>query len=67
MMRKHAYECHEDIPSDTASYILTVADADNVGEIPLDDINSFLNGLDEHIDAVHNPTGAPIGCFVSFE
>ena len=69
MMRTptHAYKAHEEIPSSVAGYVLTVADASNVGEIPLDDINSFLNGLDEWVDDVHNPTGAPIGYSVSFE
>ena len=69
MMRTptHTYKAHEEIPSSVAGYILSVADASNVGEIPLDDINSFLNGLDEWIDDVHNPTGAPIGYSVSFD
>jgi len=26
---------------------MTVADADNIGEVPLQEINDFLNGLEE--------------------
>ena len=61
------YTEHEEIPTDTAGYILTVADAHNIGEIPLEHINDFLNGLEEDVADVHTPTGAPIGCSVSFE
>lgn len=46
------FKSHEEIPSDTAGYILTVADASSIGEIPLEHINGFLNGLENHIDVV---------------
>mgnify|MGYP003134338009 CR=1 FL=1 len=42
------YKDHRDIPRPICSYIMTVADAETIGEIPLTDINSFLNGLDEY-------------------
>lgn len=44
------FETHEEIDSTTASYILSVADADNIGEIALDDINSFLKGLNDYYE-----------------
>jgi hypothetical protein len=58
---------HEEIPTNTADYLLTVADAENIGEIPLEHINDFLNGLEEFVADVHSPVGGPIGAAVSFE
>jgi hypothetical protein len=46
------FKSHEEIPSDTAGYILTVADASSIGEISLKHINGFLNGLENHNDVV---------------
>ena len=43
------FTCHEEIDAMTASHIVQVADAQSICEIPLEDINSFLEGLDEHI------------------
>jgi hypothetical protein len=42
------YTDHREIPGPIRSYIMTVADADNIGEVPLQEINDFLNGLDEY-------------------
>tara|TARA_R100000988_G_C3864213_1_gene100711 strand:+ start:138 stop:311 length:174 start_codon:yes stop_codon:yes gene_type:complete len=42
------YTDHSEIPGPIRSYIMTVADADNISEIPLQEINGFLNGLDEY-------------------
>ena len=44
------FTCHEEIDTMTASYILSVADANSIWQIPIEDINSFLEGLDEFID-----------------
>ena len=51
MMRTQTYDfkCHSEISSHTAGYLLTVADVADIGELDLDDINSFLNGQDEYI------------------
>ena len=38
---------YEDIPLDLQVYLMTVADADNISDLPLDEINDFLNGLEE--------------------
>ena len=39
---------HSEIDSTTESYILQVADAKSIWQIPLEDINSFLEGLEEY-------------------
>lgn len=44
------FTCHEEIDTMTASYILSVADANSIWQIPIEDINSFLEGLDDYID-----------------
>jgi hypothetical protein len=42
------FYAYEEIPQLTKDYLLTVADADFIEEIPLEDINSFLQGLAEY-------------------
>jgi hypothetical protein len=44
-MTKTFYKTYADIPVFTKEYIEIVADVKNVMEIPLEDINSFLQGL----------------------
>jgi hypothetical protein len=46
-----AFKEHSEIPNDLAGDLVSVADATDVSEIPLDDINDYLNGLDSHIDS----------------
>tara|TARA_B100001057_G_scaffold496778_1_gene599120 strand:- start:2457 stop:2654 length:198 start_codon:yes stop_codon:yes gene_type:complete len=41
------YNDHREIPDNVMEYLLTVADASNIEEILIDDINSFLHGLHE--------------------
>lgn len=41
------YKDHSEIPNNVMEYLLTVADASNIGEIAIEDINSFLQGLHE--------------------
>ena len=36
------YKSHEEISGLMAGYVLEVADADNIAEIPLEDVNSFI-------------------------
>ena len=43
----YKYSSHEDIPSYMKSYLLTVSHAPFIELIPVDEINSFLNGLEE--------------------
>ena len=49
-MMTDKFTCHEEIDTMTASYILSVADANSIWEISIEDINSFLEGLDDYID-----------------
>jgi hypothetical protein len=46
-MRKH-YNTYAEIPPLIEDYILTVAERKHIMSIPLDDINSFLDGLHEY-------------------
>jgi hypothetical protein len=47
----YKYKSHEEIPSYMRDYLLGVADANHVEELDLDDINDFLNGLEEwHVE-----------------
>jgi hypothetical protein len=40
------FTSHEEIPALLVSTILSVADANNIASIPLDDINSFLDMME---------------------
>ena len=46
-MRKYNYQSYEDIPSSVEEYILTVTDAEMIHDVPLGDINDFMNGYEE--------------------
>ena len=47
-MRRYNYKNHSEIPPYMADYITdVVGDVDKVEEVPLDHINSFLNGLED--------------------
>ena len=41
------FESYEEIPANTVDYILTVSDADNIAECSLEEINDFLNNIEE--------------------
>jgi len=44
--KKYDFMDHKEIPWSITSYILSVSDADNIAQIPLQDINDFLNELE---------------------
>jgi len=47
-MRRYNYKNHSEIPPYMADYITNVVgDVDKVEEVPLDQINDFLNGLED--------------------
>ena len=47
----YKYKSNEEIPSYMRDYLVCVADANHVEELDLDDINDFLNGLEEwHVE-----------------
>ena len=57
---KQRFTCHDDIPVWLVDYILTVADAGNITEISIEDINAFLAGLADFYDRpqdVHSIVG----------
>ena len=45
---KQRFTDYEDIPVWLVDYILTVADAGRITDISLDDINDFLQGLEDY-------------------
>tara|TARA_R100001163_G_C5041056_1_gene179184 strand:- start:491 stop:655 length:165 start_codon:yes stop_codon:yes gene_type:complete len=45
---KYNFEDHHEIPHTLASYVVMCADAHSIHQIPLDDINEFLNEMEEH-------------------
>ncbi len=47
-MRK-PYMSYAEIPELVADYVLTVADRKHIMSIPLEDINSFLDGIDQYL------------------
>ena len=49
-MKKFNYQDHHEIPADMANYIVMCADAHSVHQIPLDEINDFLNDLEDWQD-----------------
>ncbi len=46
-MRK-PYETYAEIPVLMRDYLLTVAEKKNIMDIPLEDINGYIRGLDEY-------------------
>lgn len=44
------FTSYEEIPANLVGYMLTVADADNIADVPLEDINDYLNKLEEWAD-----------------
>lgn len=46
------FKCHTEIPSLTVSYILSVADADFITDIALDEINGFMEMLENQANEV---------------
>ena len=44
---KCAYTDHEEMTPSDVSYILTVADANNIAKIPIGHINDFINLVEE--------------------
>ena len=48
MTIKYNYQSYDEMPTVVTSYIEDVADVKNISEIPLQTVNDFLNGLEEH-------------------
>jgi hypothetical protein len=43
----YKYKTHDEIPAYMRDYILDVSDSESVEQIDVQDINDFLNGLEE--------------------
>jgi len=58
--KKYNFASYEEIPANLSGYMLTVADADNIADVPLEDINEYLNQLEDWADeqAWANQVGA---------
>jgi hypothetical protein len=41
------YKDHEEIPSFMKDYLLSVIDADSIYRVPVEDINDYLNGIND--------------------
>lgn len=50
MKMKYNYRDFSEIPANIESYLLGVADIRSIGQISLEDINEFLNEMEEHFD-----------------
>lgn len=44
------YNSYEEIGKNATAYILSVSDADTISDIPLHEINDFLDSVNDHID-----------------
>ena len=71
-MKNYQFESHDEIPFILRNYLMTVAEVSVFNEIPLFDVNSFLNGLQEFhgksVDSeiIRKELNAP-SCFVQDE
>ena len=56
------YKSYNEISYNTAEYICTVASVDNITDISLDDINSYMSGLEDFYTkgpkTAHNPVAS---------
>lgn len=43
------YKSYEEIDAGTVNYLLSVAGVDKISDISLQDINSYMKGLDDYI------------------
>ena len=48
--RKYKYKDHRDISSDIVDYILSVADVSNIYSLDIEEINDYLNELEQYQD-----------------
>ena len=54
---KCAYTDHEEMTHSDVSYILSCADTNNIAKIRIEDINDFINIVEDGIDDTRSPTG----------
>ena len=46
-MPRYNYKKYSEIPAYMRDYLLSVSNSDNIEDVSLEDINGFLNGLEE--------------------
>ena len=51
--RKLTYSDHKEIEPEMVDYILSVADVDQIGDIDLEEINDYLNHMEQFYDEQH--------------
>ena len=54
---KCAYTDHEEMTHSDVNYVLSCADTNNIAKIPIEDINDFINIVEDGIDDIRSPTG----------
>ena len=48
--RKYKYKDHRDISPDMVDYLLSVADVSNIYSLGIEEINDYLNNLEQYQD-----------------
>ena len=48
--RKYKYKDHRDIGPDMVAYLLSVADVSNIYSLDIEEINDYLNDLEQYQD-----------------
>tara|TARA_R100001143_G_C3339405_1_gene123478 strand:- start:883 stop:1095 length:213 start_codon:yes stop_codon:yes gene_type:complete len=51
--RKYKYENHGEINPEMKDYLLSVADVSNLYELDIEEINEYLNDIEQYYDEQH--------------
>lgn len=49
MTKKYSYTQHSEVPVDLVDYVLNIANINNINELTIEEINDFLNEVDEFL------------------
>tara|TARA_R100001244_G_C5083892_1_gene114638 strand:+ start:341 stop:532 length:192 start_codon:yes stop_codon:yes gene_type:complete len=55
-MNTYNYKTHIEIPKDIKEYMVSVSDTNSITDIPVEDINVFLNDQEEYFNDLDNQT-----------
>ena len=50
---RYKYKEHRDNPPDMQDYLLSVADVSNIYELDIQEINDYLNEMEQYYDELH--------------
>jgi len=50
---RYKYKEHRDIPFEMQDYLLSVADVSNIYELDIQEINDYLNEMEQYYDELH--------------